>query len=311
MVRCRLSCAAYHYSVLEMVRASGAALSSPDMNVVIEEGANARRMGPKKNWVIGKEEGKEDCVAPGDQFACVSWIAQYRALGPPCPLYKSKPPFRIVYMADFIAYYRVSTDRQGASGLGLEAQRAAVARFAGAGRIVAEFTEIESGKRHTNRPQLLAALQDCRKRRAILLIARLDRLARNVAFIANLMESKADFVACDMPTANRLTIHILAAVAEHERDMISQRTKAALAAAKARGTKLGNPRLAEARKKARKVRERKFPPPAPETVALMTSLRAQGKTLRAIAGELNRLNIHPPRGREWYASSVRNKLARR
>ena len=97
-------------------------------------------------------------------------------------------------MADFIAYYRVSTDRQGASGLGLDAQRQAVAGFIGTGQLVAEFTEIESGRRHTNRPQLLAALAECRKRRAVLLIARLDRLARNVAFISALMENGTDFI---------------------------------------------------------------------------------------------------------------------
>src|SRR5712691_9131472 len=118
-------------------------------------------------------------------------------------------------MADFIAYYRVSTDRQGASGLGLDAQRQAVAGFIGTGQLVAEFTEIESGRRHTNRPQLLAALAECRKRRAVLLIARLDRLARNVAFISALMENGTDFIACDMPQASRLTIHILAAVVSH------------------------------------------------------------------------------------------------
>ena len=133
------------------------------------------------------------------------------------------------FLPCFIAYYRVSTDRLGASGLGLDAQCQAVARQINGGQLVAEFTEIESGRRHTNRPQLLATLEECRKRRATLLIARLDRLARNVAFIANLMESGADFIACDMPQANRLTIHIPAAVAEHEREMISQRTKAALA----------------------------------------------------------------------------------
>jgi DNA invertase Pin-like site-specific DNA recombinase len=146
-------------------------------------------------------------------------------------------------MAEFVAYYRVSTDHQGASGLGLNAQRQAVARhMATADQLLAEFTEIESGRRDTNRPQLHAALAQCRKRGATLLIARLDRLARNVAFIAGLMESGVDFVAVDMPQANRLTIHILAAVAEHEREMISQRTKAALAQAKARDKRLGNPR---------------------------------------------------------------------
>ena len=123
-------------------------------------------------------------------------------------------------MTGFVAYYRVSTVRQGRSGLGLDAQRQAVARFVGAGQLAGEFTEIESGKRHNNRPQLAAALAECKKRRLTLVIAKLDRLARNVHFISGLMESGADFVAVDMPHATRLTIHILAAVAEHEREMI-------------------------------------------------------------------------------------------
>jgi DNA invertase Pin-like site-specific DNA recombinase len=211
-------------------------------------------------------------------------------------------------MADCIAYYRVSTDRQGASGLGLAAQRQAVARFIGAGHLVAEYTEVESGKKHRNRPQLLAALADCRTRRAVLLIARLDRLARNVAFIANLMESGVDFVAVDMPQATRLTIHILAAVAEHEREMISTRTKAALAEAKRRGTTLGNPRLADARARAMAAHHARRP--APEVLQLMTEWRQQGKGLRQIARDLNRLQIRPPRGRAWYATSVRNQLMR-
>ncbi|HEV8716739.1 MAG TPA: recombinase family protein [Candidatus Binatia bacterium] len=210
-------------------------------------------------------------------------------------------------MADYIAYYRVSTDRQGASGLGLAAQREAVARFLGTGQLVAAYTEIESGKHHINRPQLSVALGECSKRRAVLLIARLDRLARNVAFIANLMESGVDFVAVDMPQATRLTMHILAAVAEHEREMISQRTKAALAEAKRRGTTLGNPRLAEARAKALATHHAHRP--APEVAQLMIDWQQQGKSLREIARGLNRLNIRPPRGRAWYASSVRNQLA--
>jgi DNA invertase Pin-like site-specific DNA recombinase len=145
-------------------------------------------------------------------------------------------------MKIFIAYYRVSTDRQGQSGLGLDAQRAAVAAFvAGRGDLVGEFTEVESGRR-SDRPELHRALDLCREKRAVLVIAKLDRLARSVAFISNPMESGVEFVAVDMPQANRLTLHIPAAVAEHDREMISQRTKAALAAAKARGTKLGNPR---------------------------------------------------------------------
>ena len=210
-------------------------------------------------------------------------------------------------MGEFVAYYRVSTERQRISGLGLEAQREAVGRHVGTGQLVAEFTETESGKRHTNRPQLLAALAECRKRRAVLLIARLDRLARNVAFIANLMESGVDFIACDMPQANRLTIHILAAVAEHEREMISQRTKAALAAAKVHGVQLGNPRLAEARERARAAHHARRP--APEVLAIMQDLRSQGVSFREIARRLNRLNIRPGRGRAWHGTSVKGLLA--
>lgn len=144
----------------------------------------------------------------------------------------------------FVAYYRVSTDKQGRSGLGLEAQRAAVeAHVASArGKVVVEFVEVESGRKK-DRPQLAAALAAARAHRAVLVIAKLDRLARNVHFVSGLMESGVEFVAADMPTVNRLTVHILAAVAEEEARMISARTKAALAAAKARGVRLGNPNL--------------------------------------------------------------------
>src|SRR3954452_8738746 len=156
----------------------------------------------------------------------------------------------------FIAYYRVSTDKQGQSGLGLEAQRKTVTDYlnGGAWALIGEFTEVESGKRDDNRPVLAKALAACRAHGATLVIAKLDRLARNVAFISRLMEGGVEFVAVDFPTANRLTIHILAAVAEHEREMISARTKAALQAAKARGVKLGNPRAAEAAKLAQAAR---------------------------------------------------------
>jgi hypothetical protein len=140
----------------------------------------------------------------------------------------------------FVSYIRVSTQRQGRSGLGLEAQRDAVTNHLNGGRwsLIAEVVEVESGKR-SDRPKLAEALRLCRASKATLVIAKLDRLARNVAFIANLMESGVEFVACDMPQANRFTLHILAAVAEHEAAMISARTKAALAAAKARGIRLG------------------------------------------------------------------------
>jgi DNA invertase Pin-like site-specific DNA recombinase len=142
----------------------------------------------------------------------------------------------------FVAYYRVSTDKQGRSGLGLEAQHAAVVAHVAAARgtVAAEFVEVESGRRR-DRPQLAAALAAARARCAVLVIAKLDRLARNLHFVSGLMESGVEFVAADMPTVNRLTAHILAAVAEEEARMISARTKAALAAAKARDVRLGNP----------------------------------------------------------------------
>src|SRR5262245_21022571 len=147
----------------------------------------------------------------------------------------------LAHRGKFVAY-RVSTDRQGQSGLGLEAQRSAVLNHldGGSWTMFAEFTEVESGK-HADRPQLAAALVACKKHKAKLVIAKLDRLSRNLAFIATLMDSGVEFVAVDNPHANKLTLHILAAVAQHEREMISQRTKDALQAAKARGKRLGNP----------------------------------------------------------------------
>ncbi len=206
-------------------------------------------------------------------------------------------------MKDFIAYYRVSTDRQGASGLGIEAQRSAVLRHIEGGQLITEYTEVESGKQHTNRPQLLTALQECRRRKATLVIAKLDRLGRNVAFISALMDSGADFVCCDNPHANRLMLHMLAAFAEHEREQISQRTKAALAAAKARGVKLGNPRPLEALDLARAVHIARRT--APEVLNIMRSLEGQGMSYRAIARELNRLNIKTGRGSQWYDVTVK------
>jgi DNA invertase Pin-like site-specific DNA recombinase len=211
-------------------------------------------------------------------------------------------------MAAFIAYYRVSTDRQGSSGLGLEAQRTAVLQHIGAGTLSAEYTEVESGKKHTNRPQLLVALQECRRKKATLVIAKLDRLGRNVAFISALMDSGADFVCCDNPHANRLMLHMLAAFAEHEREQISQRTIAALAAAKARGVKLGNPRPLAALERARAVHVARRP--APEVMRIMEDLRSRGRSFRAIADELNRLNIKTGRGCRWHGVTVKAVLAR-
>lgn len=219
-----------------------------------------------------------------------------------------------------VCYLRVSTARQGASGLGLEAQRAAVmAHVAAHGMTVAaEFVEVESGKRD-DRPQLAAALAACRLHRAQLVIAKLDRLARNVAFIANLMDGGCDFVACDMPHANRLTLHLMAAMAEHEREMISQRTKAALAAAKARGTRLGNPNGAAhllegcRRAAAASVARRRTDALQRDwaIAPVLAELAAAGiEGGRKLAYELNAMGVPAPSGGIWTAGQAR-AVARR
>jgi DNA invertase Pin-like site-specific DNA recombinase len=215
------------------------------------------------------------------------------------------------------SYYRVSTAQQGASGLGLEAQREAVSRHvAGAqGVIVSEFQEVESGKKN-DRPQIAAALAACRLRRATLIIAKLDRLARNVYFISSLMESGVDFVACDNPHATRLTIHILAAVAEHEREMISARTIAALAAAKARGVRLGNPNLRAgsriAARTARQARTDLSNAHAADVLPYIERARKAGcASLGELARALSACGIRTPAGGiEWHAAQVRRVLSR-
>jgi DNA invertase Pin-like site-specific DNA recombinase len=175
--------------------------------------------------------------------------------------------------------------------------------------LVQEVVEVESGKRN-DRPALASALKLCRKHRATLVIAKLDRLARNVAFISNLMESGVEFVAVDMPQANRFVVHILAAVAEHEAEAISKRTKAALAAAKARGTKLGGRRVsaerfAEIAAGGRQVRIDKTAQSRAELLPVIAKVRAGGATaLRQIAAGLNALEISAPRGGEWSAIQV-------
>ena len=212
----------------------------------------------------------------------------------------------------YIAYFRVSTTRQGRSGLGLEAQQQAVSVFLRGRRelIIEDFTEIESGRRN-DRPQLAAALDACRKHKAVLLIAKLDRLARNVHFISGLMESGVEFVAVDMPEANRLTIHILAAVAEHERDMISQRTKAALQAAKARGTKLGSPNPKKGAAIRSRVLQDKADRFAARVLPVIRGLQAEGITShKALAKALNARGIPTANKRKWYGTTVRNLLAR-
>jgi DNA invertase Pin-like site-specific DNA recombinase len=216
----------------------------------------------------------------------------------------------------YVTYLRVSTDRQGKSGLGLEAQRAAVLdHVAGKGEIAAEYVEIESGKKN-DRPQLARAMAEAKRIGAVLLIAKLDRLARNVAFIANLLESGVEIAAADMPEANRFLLHIMAAVAEHEAQAISDRTRAALAAAKARGVALGwsmPGRSDEQRQAARKgaaCNAQKADQHATNVLPVIHQIAARGASLRQIADELNVRGIKTARGGLWYAATVRNMFAR-
>lgn len=217
----------------------------------------------------------------------------------------------------YVSYIRVSTARQGQSGLGLEAQQAAVAAFVQqrGGEVLAEYVEVESGRK-ADRPQLAAALAEAKRQGAVLLIAKLDRLARNVAFISGLLESGAEVQACDMPEANRFVLHIMAAVAEQEAEAISARTKAALQAAKARGVALGwaqPQRDAEAHRAAVAAGAASTAAKADtfaERLRLIVQSFAEGASLRDIARELNARGIFTPRGKEWQAASVRNLLAR-
>lgn len=214
----------------------------------------------------------------------------------------------------FVSYLRVSTDKQGASGLGLEAQRAAVTGYlnGGAWRLVGELVEVESGKATHNRPQLAKAMELCRLTGATLIVAKLDRLSRDAHFLLGLRDAGVDFVAADMPHANRMTVGIMAVVAEAERDMISARTKAALAAAKARGAQLGGYKGgpvpdAAAGGAARRTQADAF---AASVGPVARELRDRGLSLRAIAGELAERGIRTANGGHWSAAAVRAVLER-
>lgn len=226
-------------------------------------------------------------------------------------------------MNEIIAYYRVSTGKQAKSGLGLEAQKEAISNYASSNNceITDEFVEVESGK-NNDRPVLKEALELCEISGARLVIAKLDRLSRNVAFLSGLMEAKANkvkFIACDNPEASDLTIHILAAVAEAERKAISQRTKDALQAAKARGQLLGNPRLDEARskidikaatQKATQERMRASKVRAVKVMKVIEKARLNGaQTLESIAEYLNNETaIRTPRGSSWTRGAVKRVI---
>jgi len=218
-----------------------------------------------------------------------------------------------------VAYYRVSTTAQGRSGLGLEAQRAAVDTFC-RGRecqLLAEYTEVESGRRN-DRPELQKALLHAKVTGATLVIAKLDRLSRNASFLLQLQDSGVRFQAADMPEACHLTVGILALVAQQEREAISSRTRAALAAAKARGTVLGNPNGAAALRRAGRgnhaaidVLKAAADRHASDLGPVIDSLRVEGySSLSSLAAALNERQMRTPRGRRWHPSSVRNLLAR-
>jgi DNA invertase Pin-like site-specific DNA recombinase len=235
----------------------------------------------------------------------------------------------------FVAYYRVSTAKQGRSGLGLEAQQEAVRSYLNGGswQLVDEVIEVESGKRN-DRPKLAEALRLCRLHGAILIIAKLDRLARNVAFISNLMESGVEFIAVDFPQANRLTVHILAAVAEHEAKAISTRTKDALASKRAFYAKLTNEAKAELRAKGKATqlggdrgnlpavakagakasvaaRITKANNRASDLAPIIKELKAAGAvSLRQIATGLNAKGIRTARGGDWDATQVKRVIMR-
>ncbi|MFC3816394.1 recombinase family protein [Lysobacter sp. GCM10012299] len=212
-----------------------------------------------------------------------------------------------------VGYYRVSTRQQGASGLGLEAQQAAVQDYArtNGAQLVATFTEVESGKRD-DRPELSKALRLARLTGATLVIAKLDRLSRNAAFLLTLRDSGVSFVCADMPHADSLTIGVLALVAQQEREAISRRTRDALAAAKRRGQTLGNPNGAAALRRAGKgnhaataAKQRRAAVRAATLTPVIEEIRQRGlTTLRAIADELNARGIQTATGKRWHPTSV-------
>lgn len=218
-----------------------------------------------------------------------------------------------------VSYLRVSTRKQGESGLGLEAQRAAIDRYAAQrdGVVLQTFTEIESGKIN-KRPELANALHLAKVTGATLVIAKLDRLSRNAAFLLALRDSGARFVAADMPDANDLTVGIMALVAQQEREAISRRTKEALAAARVRGIRLGNPNGAQALKRAARGNTASLQAirSAADTHArnlqpVILALATEGKTsLGAVAAALNDRGMLTPRGGRWHKTSVRNLLDR-
>jgi DNA invertase Pin-like site-specific DNA recombinase len=220
-------------------------------------------------------------------------------------------------MKPFVTYVRVSTSQQGRSGLGIEAQREALARFANeAGyAIAAEFVEVETGKGSDaidRRPQLGAALAKARAMRCPVAVAKLDRLSRDVHFISGLMAHRVPFVVSELgPDVDPFVLHLYAALAEKERALIAGRTKSALAAAKVKGVKLGNPHIEAARGEAVAAIKAEADRAAGNVLPIIAEIRKSGvSTLRAVAEALNARGVPTPRGGRWHAMSVRNVLAR-
>jgi DNA invertase Pin-like site-specific DNA recombinase len=221
-------------------------------------------------------------------------------------------------MTKFVAYYRVSTAKQGRSGLGLDAQRECIARYITSvgGKLCAEFTEVESGT-HKDRPKLAAALAACRVHCATFIVAKLDRLARSVSFVSNFLESGCEFCAVDFPQANRFMLHLLAAVGEYEAKLISDRTRAALAATRRKGTKLGGDRgkqtqgqLRAANKASVAVRSAQAAQRAADLAPVIAELRSAGcVSLAQIATGLNAKGISTARGAEWSPTAVMRVMA--
>jgi DNA invertase Pin-like site-specific DNA recombinase len=208
----------------------------------------------------------------------------------------------------YVSYFRVSTDRQGIHGLGMDAQEHAVKLFLKGEVPLAEFREVETGKLNT-RPELQKAIAICKKEKATLLIAKLDRLARNAAFVLGLRDCGVEFIACDYPQANRLTIGILAVIAEHEREMISKRTKEGLAAAKRRGIRLGNPNPGRALELAQQRRQEKAQNFSEKLLPIIADIRSSNATsLRQIARCLNLRGIRTVTGKEFHPQTVKDVL---
>ena len=217
-------------------------------------------------------------------------------------------------MQTYVAYYRVSTQKQGQSGLGLSAQKKMVVDFCKGGELLAEFTDVESGK-NNNRPELSKAITLTKSKGALLVIAKLDRLSRNVYFISSLLESGVQFKALDIPVADHFTVHLFAALAEKERKMISERTKAALAAKKERGFKLGSPYPTltdEIRKKgtATLMENARKDEHSLRATTVIKLLRKNGASFRAIAAELNKVGFLTRYGKSFHPMGVKRLYQR-